>query len=109
LASAEVHVPKPVAAGADLSVTGLKRDTSVKPEMVTFSVKGPSGQLNDVFVEGPDGWALPLPSRVNGTGDESVWSFPLDGLPSGVDPKGATLTFTLVGKATSATQSVVLQ
>jgi DsbC/DsbD-like thiol-disulfide interchange protein len=109
LAAAATQVPQSVSTGADLSVTGIKRDTSVKPEMVTFTVKGSTGQLSDVFVEGPEGWALPLPTRVSGTGDESVWSFVLDGLPSGADPKGATLTFTLVGKAKSTTQALVLQ
>jgi len=83
ITAVQAQVPKPVTPGAALSVTGIKRDASAKPEMVTFAVKGPAEQLSDVFVEGPAGWALPLPARVSGDGAGSVLSFALDGLPVG--------------------------
>jgi len=109
VAAATAALPQPATQGADLSITGIRRDPSVKPEMVTFTVLGPSGQLTDVFVEGPSGWALPLPTRMSGDGADSTWRFALDGLPSGAKAVGATLTFTMVGKARSTTQSIVLQ
>ncbi len=109
VAAANAAVPQAAVADDDLSITGIRRETTVKPEMVTFTVKGPSGQLTDVFVEGPAGWALPLPTRVAGDGAESTWSFALDGMPSGAKASGAALTFTMVGKTRSTVQSVALQ
>jgi DsbC/DsbD-like thiol-disulfide interchange protein len=51
-----------------------------------------------VFVEGPTGeWALPIPKPIAGA-PKGRFSFELDGLPPGVDPKAPLdLTFTIVG------------
>jgi hypothetical protein len=52
-----------------------------------------------VIVEGPTPeWALPIPQPAQGgPPGRQHFSFALDGLPSGVDPKGAfELTFTVI-------------
>lgn len=108
LANAASSVPQPVSPGADLSVFDVRRDPSVKPEIVTFKVRGPLQDLIDVFIEGPDGWALPLPKRVSGDGQASRWQFALDGLPSGAASKGVPLRFTLVGKTRATDQTLTL-
>jgi len=113
LKAATSALPRAVAAGADLSVIGISRNPALKPEMATLTLKGDPAAIADVFVEGPEGWALPLPSRIapaqgEARSGESQWTFALDGLPSGSKPQGARLTVTVVGKAGAATQTVTL-
>lgn len=108
LSDATAAIPQPVPAGADLSVFAVTRDTSKKPEIVTFAVRGPSQDLDDVFIEGPEGWALPLPKRVSGDLAASHWQFALDGVPSGAATKGVPVRFTLVGKTRATDQTLIL-
>jgi DsbC/DsbD-like thiol-disulfide interchange protein len=108
LSNATTAVPQPVASGADLSVFDVRRNPSAKPEIVTFAVRGSSQDLVDVFVEGPEGWALPLPTRISGDAGASRWQIALDGAPSGAATKGVPLKFTLVGKTRAAEQTLSL-
>ena len=109
LARAAAAVPQPVVKGDPLSVTELTRQTSAASEGVTFTVNAASEKLRDVFVEGPDGWALPLPDRKGAEGDRTTWSFALDGLPAGAHVAGTELTFTIVGTDRATVQRWVLQ
>ena len=61
-----------------------------------------------MFVEGPEGWALPLPERGATTGETTSWRFALDGLPSGAKAHGAALTFTIVGRDRATVQTLTL-
>ena len=67
--------------------------------MVAVDLAAPAGQPVELFVEGPTPeWALPIPVRAQGapTG-RAHFTFELDGLPPGADPKGNfDLTFTVV-------------
>ncbi len=109
LKAAEAHVPKPVASGAPLSVTALKVDTGTKPPLATLTLQGDDATIHDVFVEGPDGWALPLPKRMPTESGKSQWRFALDGLPSGAKWQDAPLTVTVVGSQGAMTQTIALK
>ncbi len=97
LARAQAQVPKEVSpAEAGLSVTRV--NDAAKP-MVAVDLKTPSGTPVTLFVEGPTPeWALPVPKPAQGAPEgHARFGFELDGLPSGVDPKGRfELTFTVV-------------
>lgn len=95
LAKAEAEVPKPVApqqAGLTLHRVG----GGSKPT-VEFELAGANGKDTQIFVEGSTAeWALPIPRSVEGS--KNRYSFMLDGLPPGTDPKAPLdLTFTIVG------------
>ncbi|HEX5210360.1 MAG TPA: protein-disulfide reductase DsbD domain-containing protein [Pseudolabrys sp.] len=98
LDAAEARVPKPVtAAQAGLSA---KRTGGDKPKPQIFvDLAAPTGQPVELLVEGPTpDWALPIPKPAPGApAGHYYFSFELDGLPPGVDPKSAVeLTFTIV-------------
>lgn len=97
LAAAEARVPKQVsAAEAGLSA---HRVTDTPKLLVFVDLATPSGKAVQVFVEGPTPeWALPIPKPVQGApAGHQHFGFELDGMPSGVDPKGPfELTFTIV-------------
>jgi DsbC/DsbD-like thiol-disulfide interchange protein len=108
VADATRRLPTRATGTGTLSVVDLRRDASVKPQLLTFRISGPPSQLSDVFVEGPTGWALPLPTRGIETTDSTTWSVVLDGLPPETRPDGASLTFTIVGREAATTQVVKL-
>ncbi|WP_160140650.1 protein-disulfide reductase DsbD domain-containing protein [Blastochloris tepida] len=98
LAAHDARVPRPVALGADagLAITRLAVDRSAKPWRVRVDARAaPQAEL---FVEGPTAdWALPVPGAGVPAADGTLrFEFELDGVPAGVDPAGARLTFTLV-------------
>src|SRR5471032_819646 len=91
LATAEARVPQPVSA-LDAGLTARRANDDKRKPLV--------------FVEGPTAeWALPIPKLAQGAPPgHQHFSFELDGLPPGVDPKGPfELTFTIV-KDGSATE-----
>lgn len=97
IAAAQASVPKQVTAkDAGLS---LKRITGGSKPMVAVDVA--NVEVREIFVEGPNAdWALPIPKPVQGspTGHQQ-FSFALDGMPPGVDPKGRLdLTLTIIGR-----------
>jgi DsbC/DsbD-like thiol-disulfide interchange protein len=97
LAAAEARVPKQVTA-AQLGLTARRVTNGSKPA-VAIDIGAPSGKSIEVFVEGPTPqWALPIPKPVTSPPPgRAQFSFELDGLPPGVDPKGPLdLTFTVV-------------
>lgn len=97
LAAAEARVPRPAsAADADLKV---KRVNNAAKPLIAVDFAASAGQPVELFVEGPTAdWALPVPQPAQGApAGRRHFGFELDGLPSGVDPKGRfELTFTLV-------------
>ncbi len=97
LTTAETHVPKQVTA-TQLGLTAKRVTTGAKPSVIV-ELGAPTGKPVEVFVEGPTPqWALPIPKPVTSapTG-RAQFSFELDGLPPGVDPKSQLdLTFTVV-------------
>jgi len=97
LATAEARIPKQLTA-AQAGLTARRNTSGPKP-MVAVDVAAPAGQPVALFVEGPTPqWALPIPKPANATqAGRAQFSFELDGLPPGVDPKGKfDLTFTVV-------------
>lgn len=97
LVAAETRVPKAVPA-AQIGLTAKRVNAAAKP-LVAVDLAAPAGQPVELFVEGPTPeWALPIPAPAPGapTG-HAHFTFELDGLPPGVDPKGKfDLTFTVV-------------
>ncbi|MCK9918845.1 hypothetical protein MXD81_57940 [Microbacteriaceae bacterium K1510] len=97
LQAAEARVPAKVAA-TDLGLTARRVGGGAKP-LVMLELAAPEGAPVQVFAEGPTpDWALPIPQPAQGApAGRQHFSFALDGLPSGVDPKGPfALTFTVV-------------
>lgn len=97
LTTAETRVPKHVTA-AQLGLTAKRVNTGAKPS-VMVELGAPTGKPVELFVEGPTPqWALPIPKPVKSApAGRAQFSFELDGLPPGVDPKGQLdLTFTVV-------------
>jgi DsbC/DsbD-like thiol-disulfide interchange protein len=97
LAAAEARVPKQVTA-AQLGLTVRRTNNGTKP-LVAVDLGAPAGNPIDLFVEGPTPqWALPIPKRSQtAPAGRAQFSFELDGLPPGIDPKGQVdLTFTVV-------------
>ncbi|WJR77643.1 protein-disulfide reductase DsbD domain-containing protein [Bradyrhizobium sp. NP1] len=91
-------VPKPANIGDPnpLTIRDVKRDGKTK---VVVDIVSPDGRDVSLFVEGPTpDWNLPVPKPVeHGPPGVKRFAFELDGLPSGVNPDGAALKFTLVG------------
>lgn len=97
LAASEAGVPKE-AAPADIGLVAKRVTGGLKPQ-VFVELKAPAGKPVDLFVEGPTAeWALPIPKTAQGAPPgHRHFSFELDGLPPGVDPKAPfELTFTVV-------------
>jgi len=97
LIAAEIRVPKVVAA-TQIGLTARRVNAGPKP-MVAVDLAAPAGQMVELYVEGPTPeWALPIPAPAQGAPTGRVhFTFELDGLPPGVDPKGKfDLTFTVV-------------
>lgn len=96
LDAALARVPKPATA-AEVGLIARRVTEGAKPlVMIDIPAVSPGTQ---VFVEGPTpDWALPVPKPAQGApAGRRHFSFELDGLPPGVDPKGAfDLTFTIV-------------
>ena len=105
LAAAEASVPQPISA-AEAGLTARRVNEDKRKPLVFVDLATPTGKPADIFVEGPSAeWALPLPKPAQGApAGHQHFSFELDGLPPGVDPKASfELTFTIV-KAGSATE-----
>jgi DsbC/DsbD-like thiol-disulfide interchange protein len=97
LAAAEARVPEPVAKAA-AGLTARRVNEGLKP-LVFVDLPAPNGDPVEIFVEGPTAeWALPIPKPApRAPAGRRHFSFELDGLPPGVDPKGPfDLTFTIV-------------
>jgi DsbC/DsbD-like thiol-disulfide interchange protein len=97
LSAAEARVPTQVSAQQS-GLTVRRVNNAAKP-LVMVDLKAPAGAPVAVFVEGPTPeWALPIPKPAPGApAGHRQFSFELDGLPPGVDPRGHfDLTFTVV-------------
>ena len=100
LAAAAARVPRKSALGADkgLAIRAVERVGDWPQPRLLVDVAALAGATVELFAEGPTpDWALPVPEPV-GTGQDGVhrFAFVLDGVPPGVDPKGAILTLTAV-------------
>jgi DsbC/DsbD-like thiol-disulfide interchange protein len=91
-------VPKPANIGDPnpLTIRDVKRDGKSR---VVVDVVTPDERRVDLFVEGPTpDWGLPVPKLAEHTPPGvKRFSFPLDGVPPGVNAEGAALKLTLVG------------
>ena len=97
LSAAEARVPKQVTP-AQAGLTARRVSAGSKPQ-VTVDLAAPPGQTVELFVEGPTpNWALPIPkSAKSGADGRAKFSFDLDGMPPGFDPKSQVdLTYTVV-------------
>jgi DsbC/DsbD-like thiol-disulfide interchange protein len=95
--AARVPVSQPLGSGEALSVVSARYDKDAHPATVLVEVRA-AGEPQ-LFVDGPPAWFLPFPKRVAvPAGDKATRAFliPLQGLPEGEQPAGASLTFTLV-------------
>lgn len=95
LAAAEARIPRRANLGeGSPAITGIGRDGG---QRVVVDVAAPADTPIDLFVEGPTpDWALPLPEPLPAADGRHRFAFDLDGLPSGTQPDGAVLRFTLV-------------
>jgi DsbC/DsbD-like thiol-disulfide interchange protein len=102
LAAAEARVPKNAAVGAGggarLAIRAVEREGDWPRPRIVVEVAAPAGESVDLFAEGPGpDWALPVPEPAGaGEGGARRFSFALEGVPPGVDPKGATILLTAV-------------
>ena len=97
LSAAEARVPKQVTP-AQAGLTARRVNAGSKPQ-VTVDLAAPPGQPVELFVEGPTpNWALPIPKPAkSGADGRAKFSFDLDGMPPGFDPKSQVdLTYTVV-------------
>jgi len=97
IATAMARVPQQESA-ADAGLKARRVTDTPKP-LVFVDFATPPGRPVEIFVEGPTpDWALPIPKPVQGAPvGYQRFSFALDGVPPGVDPKGPfELTFTIV-------------
>ena len=97
LKAAEARVPK-LTTATQMKLTARRVRNGPKV-LVAVELDAPADQPVEVFVEGPTPqWALPIPKPVRATpAGHAQFSFELDGLPPGTDPKGQfDLTFTVV-------------
>ena len=97
IAAAEARVPKQVSAAQ----AGLKvhRANDAPKPLVAIDLAVPQGEPVQIFVEGPTPeWALPIPKPAPGAPPgRQYFSFELDGLPPGVNPKESfELTLTIL-------------
>lgn len=95
----ELRVPRHVALGEgkDLAIRSVHREPGGAEDRVVVEVAAPKDAAVTLFVEGPTpDWALPMPEQSGAAGDTRRFTFALDGLPSGAQAAGATLTFTAV-------------
>ncbi|HTO60544.1 MAG TPA: protein-disulfide reductase DsbD domain-containing protein [Bradyrhizobium sp.] len=90
-------VPKPANVGDPnpLTIRDVKREG---PNDVVVDVVSPDSRDINLFVEGPTpDWSLPVPTLLKQSPPGvKRFSFPLDGVPPGVNPDGAALKLTLV-------------
>lgn len=98
LSAALDRVPKPANVGDPnpLTIRDVKR---VSPKAVQVDVIAPDKTEPKLFVEGPSpDWALPVPKlAAHHPSGVKRFVFDLVGLPTGVNPEGAALKFTLTG------------
>lgn len=97
LKAAEARVPK-LTTATQMKLTARRVRNGPKA-LVAVELDAPADQPVELFVEGPTPqWALPIPKPVRATpAGHALFSFELDGLPPGTDPKGQfDLTFTVV-------------
>ncbi|SNY92057.1 Thiol-disulfide interchange protein, contains DsbC and DsbD domains [Cohaesibacter sp. ES.047] len=80
------------------------------PGRLLISTRIPDGYGDkDLFVEGPEGWLLPLAKPLALNGDTQQFELLLEGLPKGAVTKGAQLTFTLTNGDDAVEQSITLK
>ncbi len=100
LAGAEARVPKKstLGAGVDVAIRAVERKGDWPRPRIVVDVVAPAGEPVALFAEGPrPDWALPVPQATDEKGDGTHrFAFVLDGVPPGVDAKGAALTLTAV-------------
>ncbi|WP_022720931.1 protein-disulfide reductase DsbD domain-containing protein [Rhodopseudomonas sp. B29] len=98
LSAALDSVPVPANVGDPNPVT-IRDVERIGDKDVRVDVVAPESAKVALFVEGPTPeWALPVPTQVEGAPPGiKRFRFALDGLPSGANPAGALLKFTLVG------------
>ncbi len=103
LKTAIARVPQSTMLGRSeaFAIVSAKQVSGAKARVVV-DVRAPNGKV-DLFAEGPTGeWSLPLPQPIDGAPDGlQRFSFELDGLPSGVAAKGATLTLTATAEGSA--------
>jgi DsbC/DsbD-like thiol-disulfide interchange protein len=105
LAAAEARLPKKSTLGAGtgsaIAIRAIAREGDWPRPRIVVDVAAPAGDKVELFAEGPGAdWALPVPQPAGeGRDDTRRFAFRLDGVPPGIDPKGATLTLTAVAGA----------
>ena len=102
IARAQARVPRPAFPGDRLSVLSVSLDDQ-QPRNFTFTAKlGTPKAPTDLFVEGPEGSYLSVPTLQAIDGEIATWTLPLDGLVHEGD--SASLRLTLVNGSTAIEQ-----
>lgn len=104
-ARAALPVERPLGAAEPTSVRRIEIDASSQPPRLVIEVKAQNPKA-DLFAEGPDRWALPLPHKTMLPDGAARFDLPLEGVPAGTDPSGAPLTLTLVDSPASIVTTV---
>ncbi|MEJ1157773.1 protein-disulfide reductase DsbD domain-containing protein [Prosthecomicrobium sp. N25] len=91
IAAAKARLPKPEGPEAPFRIA----DVTLADGALRVAVEDPGSAGPDLFVEGPEGWALPLAVRTGAEAGRSLWRVPLEGLPKDARPAGAELRLTL--------------
>ncbi|MFS8037278.1 protein-disulfide reductase DsbD domain-containing protein [Xanthobacter sp. AM11] len=109
ITAAGAGVPEPRPLGAEgLAVTAVALDSTTTPARLVIDVRTATAKA-DLFAEGPDArWALPLPQKTALPDGMARFSLPLEGVPPGVDPRGAQLELTLVDGAQAVATRVAV-
>ncbi len=100
VAAAEARVPKPAAVGSgqSLVIRSINRLLGMFNNRLLVDVASVTPSRVDLFAEGPDRWALPLPKPLPGPQSGlRRFDLELDGVPPNTKIDGATLRFTAVG------------
>lgn len=100
VAAAEARVPKPAAVGSgqSLVIRSINRLLGMFGNRLLVDVASVAPNRVDLFAEGPEKWALPLPKPLPAPqGGLRRFDLELDGVPPNTRIDGATLKFTAVG------------
>ncbi|MDJ0930272.1 protein-disulfide reductase DsbD domain-containing protein [Breoghania sp.] len=103
IAAAEARVPEPVDAGDPLSVTVLSLEPGDEPAFRFTAHLSDADAPADLFVEGPQGSYLSVPTLAERDGAKAIFTLPTEGLVH--DTNSAVLRLTLVNGSHAADQS----
>lgn len=80
-----------------MAIRAIRHEIGPSLPRIVVDVVAPATSIVDLFVEGPTpDWALPLPELISTEAGLRRFSVDVDGVPPGVNSKGAVFKFTAV-------------